>query len=211
MDHEQTVIGSPLKPLYDALLVAFPSRGDLSALLMLYLNENLNSIAGEGTDLKQCVLNLLQWATAQSKLNDLVTAARSSNPHSIALRDAAETMGLISPIERYKDTLKDLWSRLRGSWRTLKNDPSEFTHMETSLLLVVSGLENLNDRPASNDTHINTDAVLEELYRATIAFYKAWELTKEDNKELSNQFYDYIYAYRIHIRAALKKIAPNGH
>jgi hypothetical protein len=89
----QTLTTQQRKQLYNALLSAFPARSDLARMIGFGLNENLDAIAG-GTSLSDTVFNLIQWATAQGRLEDLINAALSDNPGNPALKTFAAEVGL---------------------------------------------------------------------------------------------------------------------
>jgi hypothetical protein len=74
-----------LKQLYDALRDAFPTSGDLTRMVLFGLNENLDGIAG-GQNLDEVTLNLVRWAKAQGRLDDLLQAAQQANPHNPLLQ-----------------------------------------------------------------------------------------------------------------------------
>jgi len=65
--------------LWEALQGAFPTHSDLRILVQTGLEENLNNIVNPGT-LPQTILDLITWATAHGKFDDLLSAARSQNP-----------------------------------------------------------------------------------------------------------------------------------
>src|SRR5689334_9728054 len=72
------------KVFADALLAAFPTRGDLRRLVSYGLGKNLDEISGDG--LADLVHNLLVWADAQGRMDALVQAACAANPGNQALR-----------------------------------------------------------------------------------------------------------------------------
>lgn len=66
------------RELRDALLSAFPDPGSLEQVLYLYLGEDLDQIAG-GRNYKEVVTNLIIWAEAHGRTEDLITGARKEN------------------------------------------------------------------------------------------------------------------------------------
>jgi hypothetical protein len=63
----------------DALLDAFRSRSDLRQMVSYGLDERLDEIAGTG-NLKDTVFELIDWAEAEGKTDELLIAARHENP-----------------------------------------------------------------------------------------------------------------------------------
>ena len=64
---------------------AYPSVEDLEIMVYEELNENLNAIAGGG-NLKGVVFNLIRWAEASGKLNQLIEGASQGNPYNPRLQ-----------------------------------------------------------------------------------------------------------------------------
>lgn len=86
--------GQQEKQLQDALIDAFPTESELAQMVRFGgVARNLAVIAGSGR-LGEVVFNLLVWATAHNKVNDLLLAARNANPTNVLLRGFAETVGL---------------------------------------------------------------------------------------------------------------------
>lgn len=86
--------GPQEKQLHDALLDAFPSEVELAQMVRFGgVARNLAVIAGSGR-LGDVVFNLLVWAAARNKVDDLLLAARNANPTNVLLRSFAETVGL---------------------------------------------------------------------------------------------------------------------
>lgn len=77
--------GRRLRELQDALKSALASRELLAAWVRTALNENLEDIAG-GTTLPALLLNLLDWAEREGRLEELIREARASFPDNPALR-----------------------------------------------------------------------------------------------------------------------------
>lgn len=66
------------KQLHQALLSAFPSLTTLNQLLSLGMDQNLAAIA-QG-NLSDSVLQVLQWAEAMGRVDELISAASEANP-----------------------------------------------------------------------------------------------------------------------------------
>src|SRR5690348_619434 len=104
--------------LYTALLKAFPKEVDLQRMVSFGLKENLAAIAGSGP-LNDVVFKLVQWAAAQGRLKDLLSAARDDNPNNPELRalednpnavasftpDPTHTLRPASPVEHIVTSL----------------------------------------------------------------------------------------------------------
>ncbi len=86
--------GSELQELYHALLSAFPTVDELEQMVRFELDEQLEHIAA-GQDLGDIVFNLITWAEAQGKLEELIQAARNNNPGNLYLKQVAQ---LICPL-----------------------------------------------------------------------------------------------------------------
>src|SRR5436305_2080753 len=82
-----------LRQLREALLSAFPTRQDLEVMVFDQLHENLSTIARDGT-LQYTTFDLIRWAQANSKLEELVMAALKGNGQNPQLRSVAERLGL---------------------------------------------------------------------------------------------------------------------
>src|SRR4051794_17121462 len=77
--------GKQNKQLLDALISAFPTTNTLGQMVKAELNENLNAIAGGGS-LVDTTFDLIRWADAQGRLDDLVHGAADYNPGNIDLQ-----------------------------------------------------------------------------------------------------------------------------
>jgi hypothetical protein len=73
------------KELHEAILSAFPNVGSLEEVLYFYLGEHLTQVAG-GQTYTQVVKNLIIWAEAEGRTDDLITGARKVNPGNIDLK-----------------------------------------------------------------------------------------------------------------------------
>ena len=86
--------GAQEQQLHEALIDAFPSETELAQMVRFGgVTRNLAAIAG-GRNLSEVVFNLLVWAGARSKVDDLLIAARNANPDNVPLRAFAETRNL---------------------------------------------------------------------------------------------------------------------
>ncbi|SRR5579883_1116896 len=81
--------GQQRKQLQSALIDAFPTTASLEQMLAFGLDKNLRAIAGEGS-LQDIIFKLIQVANAEGWVEDLVRAARDSNPGNPQLKAIAE-------------------------------------------------------------------------------------------------------------------------
>lgn len=87
---ELKLTGAQVKQLADALMEAFPGEAALRRMVRYGLNENLAAIVGGGP-LNDMVFDLITlWAEPQGRTDELIVAARDSNPRNPALRVVAE-------------------------------------------------------------------------------------------------------------------------
>src|SRR5882724_3439077 len=84
-----------LEGLHRALLRAFPSESGLQQMVLFKLGENLNAIAG-GVGLLEKILNLIVWAEANGRTEDLIVGARKVNPGNPDLKAFATEVALSS-------------------------------------------------------------------------------------------------------------------
>jgi nucleoside phosphorylase len=77
--------GADVKRLQDALLSAFPMRSALAQVVRVGLDENLDAIAAS-ENLRAAVFELIWWAEAQGRLEELIGAVRAANPGNAHLR-----------------------------------------------------------------------------------------------------------------------------
>ena len=82
--------------LHQALLSAFPSVVALQMLTRMGLDENLDAIAG-GSNLSEIVFRLMEWATAQGRLPELIETASQQNPGNSDLKRIAERLQWVTP------------------------------------------------------------------------------------------------------------------
>ncbi len=76
--------GERLQQFQKALLSAFPTTAKLKQMVRFRLDENLDAISTG--NLSEVVSNLIEWAEAEGKLEELLIAARKENPGNPALR-----------------------------------------------------------------------------------------------------------------------------
>lgn len=77
------------KQFHEALLSAYPSPGKLEQMISFQLDENLSTLAA-GANHSEVVFNLIKWAEAEGRLEELLTAARSENSGNARLRSFEE-------------------------------------------------------------------------------------------------------------------------
>lgn len=85
------------KQLYAAMLEAFPSWDDLSAMVTLQLDGNLETISAHVNPLTKVTLDLITWAEARGLLGEVVAGALDARPASQALATFASTMAATAP------------------------------------------------------------------------------------------------------------------
>ena len=126
MEPSPKLPGATLKRLQEALLAAFPTRSALAQMVRVGLDENLDAVAAPET-LSVAVFELIRWAEARGRLDELIAAARQENPGNRMLRAFAEelarqeqdpTTPSLSQNRRHQGGLDTCWHRgLRGSRR----------------------------------------------------------------------------------------------
>ncbi len=84
--------GEEIKELQQALLSAFPSKDALKQMVEFQLEKSLEAIAG-GENHSVVVFNLIEWAKAQGKLDELVRGAYTENPTNPALKAFFNKLG----------------------------------------------------------------------------------------------------------------------
>ncbi len=72
--------GELRKKLQEALLSAFPDRGDLERMVAWGLDKNLEAIAGSGP-LDDVSFELIEWAESEGRTDELIKAAQEINPN----------------------------------------------------------------------------------------------------------------------------------
>jgi len=83
--------GEQRELFHKSLLSAFPDLSKLRQMVDFKLDENLDAIA-MGENHSDIVFKLIKWAESEGKVNDLLTAARESNPGNSELLSFQEQM-----------------------------------------------------------------------------------------------------------------------
>jgi len=81
--------GQTRKQFHHALLSAFPTPAKLKQMVSFELDKNLTVIA-TGENYSEVVLKLIEWAEAEAKVEELLKAARSTNPGNTKLKSFDE-------------------------------------------------------------------------------------------------------------------------
>lgn len=106
--HDLKLTGPQVKQLADALMEAFPAQAALSRMVRYGLNENLAAIVGGGS-LNEMVFDLITlWAEPQARTDELIVAARESNPRNPALRVVAEQFKLAAESAQLEKIVRKL-------------------------------------------------------------------------------------------------------
>ncbi|MCW3055963.1 MAG: ATPase [Chthonomonadales bacterium] len=126
--------GQQFKQLHTAFLSAFPTIVSLEQLVALGLDQNLNAIASGGT-LSTTVFQLLQWAEATGRTQELIEAAYNFNPGNPLLRRLVdETADPISEselplsgtqIEQFRQALQSAFPSVAALRRFLRIELNE--------------------------------------------------------------------------------------
>jgi formylglycine-generating enzyme required for sulfatase activity len=90
--------GVQFKQIQEALLAAFDEAG-LRQMVRVGLGEDLPQVAG-GQNLTEIVSNLVTWAERQNRVQDLINAALTENPHNTtlqALQQASQSWHVAPP------------------------------------------------------------------------------------------------------------------
>jgi hypothetical protein len=85
--------GPQRRQVEEALLSAFPDRTSLAQMVRHGLNENLATLS-DGANLREVIFNLLTWAEAQGRTDQVLAAARQANPTNPELQAVATSLGL---------------------------------------------------------------------------------------------------------------------
>ena len=89
--------GAQKQRLVDAMLSAFHTQTNLTQMVAYHLQVNLSAIVGAGSLSKQ-IFELMVWAEAQGKLEELIKGARTAVPGNADLKTFAEDF------ERWNET-----------------------------------------------------------------------------------------------------------
>src|SRR5947199_2295732 len=87
--------GPQQKQLQKALISAYPIRSALEQMVFHGLGVHLDAITAQG-GLEQVVFELLRWAQAQGRLEELIRAAREQNSGNQELQRVAAQLGVSS-------------------------------------------------------------------------------------------------------------------
>src|SRR5262245_3789118 len=78
--------------LANALVAAFPRQGDLGMMVKFKLGVFLNTITAENNPYRLQAFELVQWADAQDRVDDLLSGALNLNERNKALRSIAKKL-----------------------------------------------------------------------------------------------------------------------
>lgn len=81
-----------LEDLRNALLSAFPTWSDLSAMFHVVFEEPLQYWVADGRPMYAAVSDLITWAQSKRKLDELVQGALGQNPSNLQLRAVADAL-----------------------------------------------------------------------------------------------------------------------
>ena len=84
--------GDQFRKLQAGLLSAFPKYADLEQMVRMRLDVSLPEIVRQG-DMKTVSYDLIAWAEAQGRLDDLIRGARADNPRNPELAAVAAELG----------------------------------------------------------------------------------------------------------------------
>src|SRR5947199_10776112 len=87
--------GPQLKQLQQALINAYPTRFALEQMVFHGLDVHLDAITSLG-GLEQAVFELLRWAQAQGRLEELIKVALLQNSGNLELQRVAVQLGVSS-------------------------------------------------------------------------------------------------------------------
>ena len=74
----------------EALSSAFPTYADLRRMFRFGMSENLEEVVSNNANLREATFQLLQWAEAAGRTDELILAARNEQPRNLRLRAVAE-------------------------------------------------------------------------------------------------------------------------
>lgn len=84
--------GQQYKQLLDALVSAYPTRNTLAQMIFFELGENLDTIVGSGS-LVDTTFDLIKWAEARGRLDDLIRGAARTNSGNSDLKAFIKDVG----------------------------------------------------------------------------------------------------------------------
>jgi hypothetical protein len=99
--------GKQVEAFCDAMLSAFPGWSELERMIEIELGESLERIV-EKRDMESVTFDLVKWARAKSRLDDLLTGALRANDTNTALKRLAYELSLSSdqgPAEKLESIL----------------------------------------------------------------------------------------------------------
>ncbi len=133
--------GQQLATLHAALLDAYRSQDELSQMLRLQMDENLEAVVGSSS-LNEMIFKLINWAEARGRVREFVEGALSENPGNVALQgwieenrevltkiDTSVAKGGGQPISGEAERL---W------WNQLPNVPQSIAGIDTGINKSVS-------------------------------------------------------------------------
>jgi 5'-methylthioadenosine/S-adenosylhomocysteine nucleosidase len=86
-----TLVGSQIQQLSEALLSAFPEPAALARMVRTGLDETLDAISSAGS-LSTVVSDLIEWAEGEGRIADLLDAARMESPDNPELAEVARAL-----------------------------------------------------------------------------------------------------------------------
>ncbi len=106
--------GEKCSQLHQAIISAYPTKIKLEMMVNFRLKENLATIAGE-IDLNTVVFELIKWAKAQGKLEELIEGAYNENPSNPELENFYRTVyrvKMLEQLEEERDINRKLYQEL---------------------------------------------------------------------------------------------------
>ncbi len=85
--------GQQVPKLHNALMSAFPTSIALELMLAFQMDLPLRQVTSEGASLTDTVLQLLRWAEAHGRVDELVARACEENPGNPQLSEVAAELG----------------------------------------------------------------------------------------------------------------------
>lgn len=160
-----SLTGAQHEQFYKALLSAFPTAFALERMLFFKLGERLNQISG-GNSLSERVFNLLQWAEAQGRMDDLINGAQAENLGNPELRMFIEQRDAALAAEVTAAPVGSLLGPTEPATVLIAYDPADeaaVAGFEQALQL--RGLRVVRDSPQQALNLINVRALVERIKR----------------------------------------------
>lgn len=136
--------GQQCKELCQALINAFPRYSDLEMMVAFQLNRNLEEIAGTH-DLKNVVFELIKWASAHGRLEELIRGAYKEHPGNPRLKAFYQRFFSFSPPSSFDtDTVKQSTDTKQSTEQPLQesnSDPSTLWAFRYLVSLIVKFLD----------------------------------------------------------------------